>query len=646
MATLVLGPMQRHADQTRVSVWVETDAACEVAVRAVPGGDGSTSGGGQPSGPFGRSRTFAVAGHHYAVVVVEGLSPGVRVPYEVSLDGDRVWPLPGEPASLLCPVSSNGRRLRVVFGSCRVTAPQEPPYTLTPRVDARGLGTDALHALALRMRSGTWPAHGGASSGSGGASGEAPGDASGGMVAEDGPAWPDVLLFLGDQVYADHVSSAALAWLRSRRDTTVPPGREIANFEEYTRLYREAWSQPVIRWLLSTVPTAMIFDDHDVRDDWNISAAWRASIRRQPWWDERITGGIVAYWLYQHLGNLDPDTRAADEVFTELTRLAGEQTHEQADEQAVEHADGSGSGSGSVPESGGAAPGVAEDAGLELLSLLARRADAAADGLVVGGTGVRWSFRWDIGRSRLVVIDSRCARVVAPDGRRQMVDDAEWHWVRAQVDNDSEIDHLLLATSVPYLLNPGIHWIEAASEPLAAGRRGRWVAGLAEKVRQHVDLEHWPAFGASFDAMTDLLRAVAAGEHGAVPASVTVLSGDVHHAYLAKAELPGAQCPVYQAVCSPLRNPLGPMIRWTDRIARLRPVVAVACWLALLAGARRPVLRWRVTHGPWFDSQIATIDIDGPVNRFQLEKTKPDGTPEGLHRVLSLDLTAPNKIVS
>ncbi|MGW1633884.1 hypothetical protein, partial [Streptomyces anthocyanicus] len=29
-----------------------------------------------------------------------------------------------------------------------------------------------------------------------------------------------------------------------------------------------------VRWLLSTVPSCMIFDDHDVIDDWNTSAAW------------------------------------------------------------------------------------------------------------------------------------------------------------------------------------------------------------------------------------------------------------------------------------------------------------------------------------------------------------------------------------
>ena len=58
-----------------------------------------------------------------------------------------------------------------------------------------------------------------------------------------------------------------------------------------------------MRWLLSVIPTAMIFDDHDVHDDWNTSAAWRRDYQAKPWWPERIRGAFVTYWVYQHIGN-------------------------------------------------------------------------------------------------------------------------------------------------------------------------------------------------------------------------------------------------------------------------------------------------------------------------------------------------------
>ena len=72
----------------------------------------------------------------------------------------------------------------------------------------------------------------------------------------------------------------------------APPGEQVSDFEEYAQLYREAWSDPDIRWLLATVPSTMIFDDHDVHDDWNISEAWVREMRATSWWDERIDGRV------------------------------------------------------------------------------------------------------------------------------------------------------------------------------------------------------------------------------------------------------------------------------------------------------------------------------------------------------------------
>ena len=48
----------------------------------------------------------------------------------------------------------------------------------------------------------------------------------------------------------------------------------------------------MIRWLLSTVPSAMIFDDHDVHDDWNTSIDWVTEMREKAWWRKRIVGGL------------------------------------------------------------------------------------------------------------------------------------------------------------------------------------------------------------------------------------------------------------------------------------------------------------------------------------------------------------------
>ena len=54
---------------------------------------------------------------------------------------------------------------------------------------------------------------------------------------------------------------------------------------------------------------AMIFDDHDVHDDWNMSWRWVQEMRSKPWWEARIVGAFMSYWIYQHLGNLSPRAR-------------------------------------------------------------------------------------------------------------------------------------------------------------------------------------------------------------------------------------------------------------------------------------------------------------------------------------------------
>ena len=106
-----------------------------------------------------------------------------------------------------------------------------------------------------------------------------------------------------------------LDFVHERRGDDDPPQDELRDFPEFAELYGVAGSDPDVRWLLSTLPTAMIVYDHDLRDDWNTSQAWRDQMAELPWWPQRVRGGIGAYWIYQHLGNLSPEqTRAGQAV--------------------------------------------------------------------------------------------------------------------------------------------------------------------------------------------------------------------------------------------------------------------------------------------------------------------------------------------
>ena len=531
MPELILGPLLRFVSEDEAAFWVETDAPCEVEVLGT------------------HERTFCVCGHHYAIVCADGLEPSTWHEYEVRLDGELVWPDPDDerPRSAFKTYPKE-RPLQLLFGSCRVAAPHTPPYSLRKDEDERGREIDALHTLAQRMQK------------------------------QDRERWPDALMLLGDQVYADEVSPATMSLLEARRDVDEPPGRRVLDFEEYTELYRESWSDPNIRWLLSTVSSAMIFDDHDVHDDWNISERWLEEMRATDWWGEHCIGALTSYWVYQHLGNLTPELIRENEI---LAQLKGEEDGEATLREFVRGSDREREGS-------------------------------------------RWSYCRDVGGTRLIVIDSRAGRVL-DEGKREMVDAAEWDWITEHTEGD--FDHLLLATSLPYLLGPGMQYVEAFSEAVVGGAWGERMSRLGEKLRQQMDLEHWGAFQDTFHKMVELQRAVGAGERGRAPASIVTLSGDVHHAYLFEIAYPkgsGIQSAIWQAVCSPYRNPLDSKERKVIEMGMSRPFEWVWKKLAKLAGVKDPGIRWRLSGGgPWFDNQVATLVIDDRRMDMHLDKAVP-----------------------
>jgi hypothetical protein len=414
------------------------------------------------------------------------------------------------------------------------------------------------------------------------------------MRSEPVARWPDRLLMLGDQVYVDEGSPGVRDRIRATRDVSAPPGLGVRDFEEYTWVYKESWGDPAIRWLLSTVPTAMVWDDHDMHDDWNISARWVREMRREDWWDRRVEGGIMSYWLYQHLGNLTPAELRANELFDRVRR--------------------------------------ADDAG-PLLREFARRADHAAE-------GTRWSYRRDWGRVRLVVVDSRAGRVLGDtrhtrhEHERAMIDDHEWAWLEQQCTGD--VDHLLIASSLPILMMQGLHDLEAWNEAVCDGAWGERAAGWGERLRRGLDLEHWAAFQDSFRRMARLLAEVAAGRRGEPPATICLLGGDVHHAFLAEVAFPratGARSRVVQAVCSPFRNDLDRRDRRVLRFAASAPGRALGRALAAAARVEDPGIRWRVTDGPYFDNQVATLRIRGRALEVDIDKTVAGDRDPDLERV-------------
>ena len=91
------------------------------------------------------------------------------------LDDVVVWPRADDERPPPCIRTRKGEpEVRLVFGSCRIGAPEEPPYTLASGEHEFGVGVDALWAYSKSLQQGHVD-------------------------------WPDALVLLGDQVYADEV---------------------------------------------------------------------------------------------------------------------------------------------------------------------------------------------------------------------------------------------------------------------------------------------------------------------------------------------------------------------------------------------------------------------------------------------------------
>ena len=187
--------------------------------------------------------------------------------------------------------------------------------------------------------------------------------------ALDAKARQTALFLMGDQIYADDVHDELLPVLMEIDDAlgggTVEPLPGVQKLErkagmrqklaksagftssaltnhaftlgEFAALYLLAWNPDLwpsvkdaalqearqgsaaMRRLLANVPTYMIFDDHEVTDDWNLDAPWRRDVDRSPLGRRVMANGLAAFALFQGWGN-NPDALDIDVLLDLIER--------------------------------------------------------------------------------------------------------------------------------------------------------------------------------------------------------------------------------------------------------------------------------------------------------------------------------------
>ena len=131
----------------------------------------------------------------------------------------------------------------------------------------------------------------------------------------------------------------------------------------------------------------------------------------------------------------------------------------------------------------------------------------------------------------------------------------------------------------------------------------------------------------------DLLRDVATPREQPAPdppATVTILSGDVHFSFRSRAcfaDEPGRPAPVsrvHQIVNSPIRNVLPTRERRVIKAGLSRVGEYVGRGLRRSVGGRRDTTRWEVEDGPFFANHICLVELSERDARMVLERAEPD----------------------
>ncbi|WP_338109442.1 alkaline phosphatase family protein [Pseudomaricurvus alkylphenolicus] len=73
--------------------------------------------------------------------------------------------------------------------------------------------------------------------------------------------------------------------------------------KEQTEIERFRDGLPQVQRALANIPVCMIFDDHDITDDWNLTRGWEEAAYQHPFSRRILGNALLGYWLCQGWGN-------------------------------------------------------------------------------------------------------------------------------------------------------------------------------------------------------------------------------------------------------------------------------------------------------------------------------------------------------
>lgn len=142
--------------------------------------------------------------------------------------------------------------------------------------------------------------------------------------------------------FAENIAMYLLIWSPSLWQLVDFSKVEIAT--EYQKQYQEELviierfieGLTNVRRALAHIPSYMIFDDHDITDDWNLTRGWEEAAYGHPFSKRIIGNSLISYWLCQGWGNAPKKFTCLNEQVDDFFTEKGIEQHDQLVDQLLD----------------------------------------------------------------------------------------------------------------------------------------------------------------------------------------------------------------------------------------------------------------------------------------------------------------------
>ncbi|WP_454441800.1 alkaline phosphatase family protein [Vibrio bathopelagicus] len=273
---------------------------------------------------------------------------------------------------------------------------------------------------------------------------------------------------------------------------------------------------PQVQRLFAHIPTYMIFDDHDVTDDWNLTVGWEHAVDQNRFATQVIGNGLAAYWMCQGWGNA-PEKFSNE--FIEQTKqlfssvVSGTENH------------------------GDLSKNIAPQKHQQYLEMIDRFEE--------------WHYTINTS-PKVIVLDTRTRRWRSESRMNKPSGLMDWEALTEFQHQLINQDKVVIISAAPMF---GVKFIETLQK----------MATTIGKPLM-IDAENWMAHPGSANTLISIFT------HTKTPTNFVVLSGDVHYsfAYDIKLRYRRNSPNIYQITCSGIKNQFpAPLLKFCDVCDRL-----------------------------------------------------------------------------